>query len=367
MRMEILPKLSFVIFLNASLLTRIAVAFVFNQNDREVYVSSFRGCDSRSLIVRPHGGPHHFTNIATLGLMSGTRRKSHKDNDPMPTHPMQQQIPWGKSPYLALITETDACASLKRVEETISAIEQATIDGGVTLVVVRVPDDESYERKWTLIQKLAELKQHQQYAGKAGFYLVINNELELAIQAISQNIALDGVHVKEHDANQIPSIRKRLHDTAEKARGKTKTNEIQHNKHIIIGTSCHSKHSAIGSYQLSPRGPDYLFVGTCYLTQSHPEKTAIDQLEGPTLPGTVKKELYQLFDKMDKTESQLPPPEPPKIFAIGGIDEQNCHEPVLEYGADGVATIRAVMQASDPRCMVQDMKHAMQKKINGKK
>ncbi len=49
-----------------------------------------------------------------------------------------------------------------------------------------------------------------------------------------------------------------------------------------------------------------------------------------------------------------------KILAIGGIDERNCFEPVVKYGADGVATIRAVMKAEDPRAVVQSMIRVMQ-------
>ena len=40
------------------------------------------------------------------------------------------------------------------------------------------------------------------------------------------------------------------------------------------------------------------------------------------------------------------------------IDEKNCNEPV-KYGADGVATIRTVMQADDPREVVKQMNTAM--------
>ena len=106
-------------------------------------------------------------------------------------------------------------------------------------------------------------------------------------------------------------------------------------------------------YQLSPRGADYLFVGTCYLTQSHPEKQSLDQLEGPSLPGRVRQELYQIYNnrpdstcsekKSQSTSTLLPPP---IIFAIGGIDDQNCHEPVITFGADGAATIRTVMHST---------------------
>ena len=49
----------------------------------------------------------------------------------------------------------------------------------------------------------------------------------------------------------------------------------------------------------------------------------------------------------------------PIVFAIGGIDADNCAEPVASYGADGVATIRSVMTADEPEEEVKRMKLAM--------
>jgi len=249
---------------------------------------------------------------------------------------------WGTPPYIAVLTEPDACMSLIRVEETIHSIEQAVMCGGVNLVVLRVDDssDESDGHKWFLLKRLAELRI------KYHFLLVVNNDVDFVLRALSDNIFLDGVHVKEHNAHMIPSIRSELY---------------KYNENIVIGTSCHTLQSAMESYNL---GPDYLFVGTCYLTQSHPEKQSVDQLEGPSFPGRVKQELYRMYNKMSGTmkDSELihKPTIPPIIFAIGGINEQNCHEPVVTYGADGVAVIRTVMQASDPGEVVLQMKAAME-------
>mmetsp|Transcript_18608 Transcript_18608/g.38040 ORF Transcript_18608/g.38040 Transcript_18608/m.38040 type:complete len:351 (-) Transcript_18608:31-1083(-) len=301
-------------------------------------------------------------------------RMNHRDKDysiemSLCSSCISDQMKWGNPPYLALLTEPDACSSFKRMEETLHAIETATFDGGVNLVVVRVPedggDDILRERKMTLLQKLAELKEErlidqqgiQNDDRKGFFYVVINNDLDLAIEAISQNVSLDGIHVKERNASEIPMIRKILHDAAETSKStNNRSTESMKINYFIIGTSCHSIQSAIKFYTLQPQGPDYLFVGTCYLTQSHPEKTSIDQLEGPTLPGKVKKELETL--KSSSLESIHP--SVPKIFAIGGIDEINCFEPVVKHGADGVATIRAVMQAEDPRAVVRSMIRLMQ-------
>ena len=191
--------------------------------------------------------------------------------------------------------------------------------------------------------------------------MVVNDDVDIVIKALSLNVTVDGVHVKERNAHLIPSILSKLEHAV--------TCSFKENDpiaKIIIGTSCHSIQSAMKSYQLSPRGPDYLFVGTCYLTQSHPEKQTLDQLEGPCLPGGVKRELYTIYKRTKNgiingstMYPQSTPTTPPVIFAIGGIDEQNCHEPVLKFGADGIAVIRTVMQAPNPREIVRHMKRIM--------
>eukprot|EP00979_Chaetoceros_neogracilis_P004316 scaffold765_cov151-Chaetoceros_neogracile.AAC.15 len=74
-------------------------------------------------------------------------------------------------------------------------------------------------------------------------------------------------------------------------------------------------------------------------------------LEGPTLPGLVNKASRKETDGAH-----------PIIFAIGGIESENCHHPA-GYGSDGVAVIRSVMQASDPALAVKFMKEGMKTSI----
>ena len=282
--------------------------------------------------------------------MTKSSSSSHLKLNVNDTEDYDENNKWGTSPpYLAVLTELDACSSIQRVKETIDTIDKATSDGNVNLVVIRVDDDandddNSLLHKWSLLKSLAELKSRRK------FRLVVNNDVDIVLQALSQNINVDGVHVKEHNKHLIPSIRSQLEHAIACCSSKD-------NNDIIIGTSCHSIQSAQTSYDQSlTRGPDYLFVGTCYLTQSHPEKVSVDQLEGPSLPGRVKKYLYKLFNGNNEQQDMSSPP--PVIFAIGGIDETNCHEPVT-FGADGVATIRTVMQAFDPRSAAQCIKNAI--------
>ena len=272
---------------------------------------------------------------------------SSKGSNDRPRRQPQAPQPWSRddAPLLALLTEPDACDSLQRVEETIHAIKLATRGGGVDLVVLRVTSDHGTSNG-TL--KLALLRNLSNIRDANGFKLVVNDDVDIVIDALSKGISVDGVHVKEHNAELIPSIRSKLEHIATCA---FKQNENE----IIIGTSCHSEKSASRSYRLQPRGPDYLFVGTCFLTQSHPEKQHEAQLEGPALPGRIKRMLAGLHSKEGRGESSRCAP---IIFAIGGIGESNCHEPVA-LGADGVATIRTVMQAPDPGEAVERIKCAM--------
>lgn len=250
--------------------------------------------------------------------------KSHREDIILPsTAAVCSASKWNDPPYLAVLTEPNACDSIKRIEETYDAIERATCDGKVDLVVVRT--DNAHERnanKLELLKRLSQLKLNRK-AESNGFKLVINNDIDIAVKALSQNVPLDGMHVKERNVGSISTIRQQL----EVAAASSGTNCT-----IIMGTSCHSIETAMQSCQ----SVDYLFVGTCYMTKSHPEKNQ-DQLEGPRFPGRIKEELNKFCNDRPS----------PIVFAIGGIDETNCHEPV-SYGADGVGVIRSVMQADDP-------------------
>ena len=237
------------------------------------------------------------------------------------------------SPYLAVLTEPDACNSIKRMEATLAAIERATRDGDVDLVVVRTLDDSNGRNvhKLELLKRLSLLKTDRQKDGLV-FKLVINNDVDMAINALSNDISIDGVHVKEKNIESIPLIRQHLQENA------------NHNN-ITVGTSCHSIESALNSYQ----HVDYLFVGTCYMTESHPEKSE-NELEGPKFPGRVKEEIKRACIGSGFNM--------PIVIAVGGINDMNCREPVL-FGADGVAVIRSIMQADDPGAMAKLIKMKM--------
>ena len=268
--------------------------------------------------------------------------------------------------YIAIITETDACDNRQRMEETYTAITQAVSTGHVNLVSIRLEklnkkinqqtgrrQDQTDEQEMLAIEltkKLVDLSSEtsslsstssnggeEEQQQSPSFYVVCSSDwINVATQG-----GAHGVHVKEKHLSMIPTIRRRrvreLYTTT---------------KPMIIGTSTHSIQSAVESYRMYQ--PDYYFVGTCYFTQSHPEKTSLEELEGPKLPGQVKHAIQNSILEQNQKQQEVKPPLPPSpiIYAIGGINDSNCNEPVQKYGADGVAVIRYVVAATDPAVAV---------------
>jgi len=252
------------------------------------------------------------------------------------------------------------------VEETLKTLQNAlgtyNADHGIDLISIRVipplgdndeddvGDDNSafHRRLIELIREIMRIKKQQKLLSNYQDYkVVVNDHVEAAVIAQA-----DGVHVKERHVKDIPLIRAKFEDYTSANIAEDEERRTQESS-IIIGTSAHTIESAVENWKCYQ--PDYFFVGTCYLTQSHPEKDAA-KLEGPTLPGLVKRCL--LNETGSGVEGRTTAIRPPVIFAIGGIESSNCHEPV-KYGADGVAVIRSVMQASNPADVVQRIKSVM--------
>ncbi|KAG7369988.1 thiamine-phosphate diphosphorylase [Nitzschia inconspicua] len=240
----------------------------------------------------------------------------------------------GHRPLLAVITAPDACDSQESTEATYEALREAVSSNQVDLINVRLTtkttinekgdtrEDAIRHRAVSLTRKLVELSKCKSVNSALPlFHVVCSSDLvSVAVEAKAH-----GVHVKEHHWPLLPEIM------------------AQFDYPILIGISAHSLASKNEKNGIQPH---YYFVGTCYLTASHPEKAACD-LEGPELPGIFKATLNQ---------PSIP------IFAIGGIDQNNCHEPVA-LGADGVAVIRSVVQAVDPAGAVRIIQDKMKEAV----
>lgn len=298
------------------------------------------------------------------------------------TNRMMSTMDNSNKKFLALITESDACDTDERMEETFDTIRKVilnkngTDDHCVDLISIRVnspsisdkndrsieeenknslKEKDHYLRLVTLAKRIMRLKEEQMGVSTTNsnssydFCVVINDNVQAAIES-----NVDGVHVKESKAHTIPQIREMFKNYGKRKRVSIRSDGTR-SKDIVLGTSAHSVDCALQTWQKYK--PDYFFVGTCYLTQSHPEK-ASDDLEGPSLPGMIKLCIDENKSMTNKDGDVTNDLDSPIIFAIGGIELSNCREPV-KLGADGVAVIRSIMQAEDPAKSANDLKKAM--------
>lgn len=222
-----------------------------------------------------------------------------------------------QKPILAIVTEPDALSSEQRAQETLKSIEEAVRSDCVDMVTIRCMNHENdchyHNLMDDFINKLIKIRKHN--INNEGLLrcwkIILNYNFEFSIEKYFKK--LDGIHVKEKNLNQIPLIREKIP------------------RHWYVGTSVHSIESA-SRISLFEKGlVDYLFVGTCFATQSHPGKT---NLEGPEL-------IFKICKFLGGKNSDV------LVLAIGGIKQENALIP-LKYGADGVAIIRSIIRAKNP-------------------
>jgi thiamine monophosphate synthase len=142
----------------------------------------------------------------------------------------------------------------------------------------------------------------------------------------------------------------------------------------VLGTSVHSVESALRAVWPNVSSTnnstdssllEYLLVGTCFSTPSHPEKIRAEDLEGPRLPGRVRRALRAAAGSQEaclepgkEQQQQQQHRRLPWVLGIGGIDARNCGQ-IIKEGADGVAVIRAVLASKDPASSVRKIRSEM--------
>ena len=312
---------------------------------------------------------------------SNVQQQSAPENDAIVSSlssfpPQERSFPHGKDPpHLALITMRCSCDSDAQTERALRQLQQAvttTCHGyGVDLVSVRVnavpattasSDDPNYrhaveQRLTRMVQQLVawsqQQEQQQQSTGASAFRVVVSSDwLEVGLRA-----GAHGVHFKESHRDRIPHARalfRELHAAN------------NNDNNMLVGTSTHTVESALDAMERYQ--PDYFFCGTCFETESHPEKMG-DDLEGPALPAQVAQALRQQQHYQQQQQQSIhdidfeapPPPVVPKVLAIGGLNASNCREQctrgfyVKNSRADGIATIRAVLEADRPDDAVREI------------
>ena len=201
----------------------------------------------------------------------------------------------GPLPALCLVTDSSV-----PLHTPIEDVVAEAVSGGVGMVQVRekaMPSGELYR----LSKKLRLITR-----GKA--LLIINDRVDIALA-----VDADGIHLPSHS---LPI------SVAKKLGGK-----------LLVGRSVHNVEEAAVA---ETEGADYLVLGTIYGTASHPGREG----SGPELIEQVKARV------------QTP------VYAIGGINESNARE-VMNAGAHGIAVIRSILGADDPRAAAREIRETM--------
>ena len=178
----------------------------------------------------------------------------------------------------------------------------AAVDGGVNLVQLRAKEMPG--------GYLLSLTQELQHVIADRAVLLVNERVDVAAIA-----GADGVQLGEQALPASP-VRRLLPAGS------------------LVGRSVHSVE---GATQAVDDGADFLVVGTMFATSSHPG----EEPAGPAL-------LRQVEERC-----ALP------LIGIGGITPGNLGE-VVEAGASGVAVIRSILAANDPREASLEMLSALE-------
>lgn len=207
------------------------------------------------------------------------------------------------NPAIYLISNRGIFSSADEPPEIrlIESIEKA-VRGGVNMVQVREPGLPARE----LLSLGNELRKITD--GRA--LLFVNDRVDIAMA-----IEADGVQLGEHSM-PIPD-----------ARG------ISNGK-LLIGKSVHDLYGAIDADQ---NGADFLVLGTIFQSKSHP---------GIAPSGTGL--IYEAT-----TNVSIP------VIGIGGINPSNADE-VIAAGGSGIAVLRSVLTAEDPKKAASEIRAAVQ-------
>jgi len=180
----------------------------------------------------------------------------------------------------------------------------AALQGGAKAIQLR-EKDLSVRALYELVERLLPIVRSK------GARLLVNDRVDLAMA-----LPVDGVHLAR---TSLPPAEARA------LLGATR----------LIGVSCHTVEEAIEAEQ----GADFVVLGPLFPT---PSKTAYGAPVG--------------LDRLREIERQVRLP----ILGIGGITVSNASE-VIAAGADGVASISAVMAAADPADAVRNLLRVVQK------
>ncbi len=201
------------------------------------------------------------------------------------------------SPFVCLVTDRHVAGGI----EALVRIVDAAIEGGINVVQVREKDLPDAEMT-SLAQRLRDI-----IAGRA--LLIVNSSVAVALA-----VQADGVHLPEQAMDA--------------------TNARREAKALLVGRSTHDIGGTIAAARA---GADYVQVGSVFATESHPGE-----------PGAG-------LGLIESTATAVNIP----VIGVGGINAANAGS-VIAAGAAGVAVIRGVLAAPDPRAAARALCEAIE-------
>ena len=199
------------------------------------------------------------------------------------------------TPCVCLITDRHVAGG---IEALVRSVDLA-LAGGIDVVQVR-EKDLSTTGLTSLARRLRDIT-----AGRA--LLIVNGSLEVALA-----VEADSVHLPE-DAMPVA--------------------QAQRPPSLLVGRSTHGVYGAVAAARA---GADYVQAGAVFATESHP---------GAASAG---------LGLIESTAAAVSVP----VIGVGGVTHANAGA-VIAAGAGGVAVIRAVLAAPDPRVAAQALRQAV--------
>lgn len=195
----------------------------------------------------------------------------------------------------------DTKEAFRRVE----SLTEAVLCGGGSVVQLR-------DKRSTARQTLELARRIRSICADFDVPFIVNDRVDIALAS-----GADGVHLGPDDV-PVKAARQMV------------------DQNFVIGGSAGTVEAA---RRLEAEGADYLGVGAIYeARQSKPDAS----------PPRGPEAIAAVVEAVD-----IP------VVAIGGIDATNAREPI-EYGARGVAVIRALSEADDPESAARQLRRAVE-------
>lgn len=207
-------------------------------------------------------------------------------------------------PTLCLVTDLGLFG--QDVSSLADAVSSA-VDGGVNMVQIRDPE---------LSEADFEILVHNIAVSVGGRAMTVVNPSQRRISKIG---GVDGVQLSETAAMTVSEVRGKYGEST------------------LVGRSVHSVE---GAYAAQVAGADYLILGTIFPSASH----LGERWQGTDIICEVS------------TVTGLP------VIGIGGIDVENATA-VMKAGSTGVAVVRSILGAADPRIAARELREVLEDAI----